>query len=79
VRQRRRIFAETGFAVAPGIGCWLVALFILLVVEFTHGMLNEHDYLCGLMASFVVLEIGNFVLFFGTQAFSACRFPTSAT
>jgi exosortase len=75
VHQRRRIFAETGFAIAPGIGVLAGGVVVFLIIEFAGGMLNEHDYLCGLMASFVVLEIGNFVLFFGTRAFRLARFP----
>jgi len=75
LRQRKRIFSDTDFAIAPGIGVLAGGVVILLVAEFAHGMLNEHDYLCGLMASLVVLEMGNFILFFGIRAFRLARFP----
>jgi exosortase len=75
LRQRKRIFFDNDFAIARGIGVLAGGVVILLVSEFAHEVLNEHDYLCGLMASLVVLEIGNFILFFGAWAFRVARFP----
>jgi exosortase len=74
LRERKRIFAETHFAIAPGIFVLAGGIVVLLVAEFVHRMLNENDYLSALMASLIVLSIGNFVLFFGTRAFRFAGF-----
>jgi exosortase len=74
LRDRKRIFAETDFAIGPGTSVLVGGIVILSVAEFAHGRLNQQDYLCGMMGSLVVLEIGNFVLFFGTRAFRFARF-----
>jgi exosortase len=74
LRDRKRIFAETNVAIMAGISVLLGGILVFLVAGFAHGILNENDYLSALMASLVVLAIGNFVLCFGTRAFRFGRF-----
>ena len=75
LRKRKAIFATTKSSVLSGIAVMLIGFFFFLAAKLAHGKLSQHDYLCGLMASLVVLEIGNFVLLFGTRAFRLARFP----
>ena len=75
LRKRKAIFADTKSSVLSGIAVMLIGFLFFLAANLAHGKLSQHDYLCGLMASLVVLEIGNFVLFFGTRAFRLARFP----
>lgn len=53
----------------------LLGVLFFVAARLAQGKLDQHDYLSALMASFVVLEIGNFVLFFGARAFRLARFP----
>lgn len=75
LRKRKVIFADTECSVIPGITLMLIGLAFLLADKLTLGKLSQNDYLSGLMASLVVLEIGAFILFFGTKAFRLARFP----
>lgn len=75
LRQRKRIFAKTDLAAIPGISVLVGGVFVFLLAEFARGILNQSDYLSALMASLVVLQIGTFVLWFGTRAFRLARFP----
>jgi exosortase len=74
LRKRKAIVADAKFSVLSGIALMLIGFLFLLAAKLAHGKLSQQDYLCGLMASLVVLEIGNFVLFFGTRAFRLARF-----
>lgn len=75
LRKRKVIFADTECSVISGISLMLIGFAFLLADKLALGKLSQNDYLCGLMASLVVLEIGTFVLFFGTRAFRLARFP----
>jgi exosortase len=75
LRKRKVIFADSECSVFPGVGLVLIGFSFLLAAKLANGKLSQNDYFCGLMASLVVLEIGNFVLFFGTRAFRLARFP----
>jgi len=75
LRKRKVIFADTECSVIPGITLMLIGFAFLLADKLALGKLSQSDYLSGLMASLVVLEIGAFVLFFGTRAFRLARFP----
>ena len=75
LRKRKVIFADTECSVIPGISLMMIGFAFLLAAKLALGKLSQNDYLCGLMASLVVLEIGAFVLFFGTRAFRLARFP----
>jgi len=75
LRKRKLIFADAECSVTPGISLMVIGFAFLPADKLALGKLNQNDYLCGLMASLVVLEIGTFVLFFGTRAFRLARFP----
>lgn len=74
-RKRKLILADAKCAIIPGISLLVIGVSFLLVAKLTQGNLSHHTYLCGLMASLVVLTIGNFVLIFGTSAFRLAEVP----
>jgi exosortase len=75
LRKRKAIFAVPTWSVAPGASVLLIGFSFLLIASLVHVKIDPHDYFSVLMASFVVLAIANFILFFGMRAFHLARFP----
>jgi len=75
LRKRKLIFSNSRSSLLPGIVLMLTGVSFFVAAKLGQGKLDQHDYLSALMASYVVLMIGNFILFFGTKAFKFARFP----
>lgn len=75
LRRRKDIFADSRFSIVPGTIVIALGLTLMLAVMLGKGKLNQQDYATAMMPSLVVLTIGDFVLFFGTNTFRAARFP----
>jgi exosortase len=73
--NRKRIFREVHYCVGLGVVLLVAGMMIYWLSQRPSLNLNQNDYLSLAVFSFVVVLIGGFALFYGTQAFRAALFP----
>jgi exosortase len=74
LRKRKAVFTNSKISLLPGVAVMLAGVAILVVAWLEQRALGDHGYITGLMLAFVTLEIGNFLLFFGPEAFRRGHF-----
>jgi exosortase len=72
--RRKEIFADTGYAFAPGGAAAGLGLLLLAAATMASGW-GKNDYYALVACSMVLVVIGVFISLFGLRAFQAARFP----
>lgn len=73
--QRKKVFAEVSFAWIPGAGLIIPGIIMIVLARTNFLQLNSTNPISLLVFAIVLVWVGAFVLFFGTRAFRAARFP----
>jgi exosortase len=73
--QRKNIFTEVSFAWIPGAALIIPGIILIVLARTNSLQLNSTNPISLLVFAMVLVWLGAFVLFFGTRAFRAARFP----